>query len=110
MEHLQFNSELAKIFSDFLTDNKNPEMNLSDAKSKFMFALDKLERKIRKEIKDYKKDNGLWWRFFKNDTLANTARSMTGSLENPHSNNFKHYIECMEIAVENPEEINVCFS
>ncbi len=106
----QFNTELATIFSTFLTDNNNPNMNLLDAKSKLMLALDKLERKVRKEIKDRKKENGLWWRFFKNDTLANTAMRINNSLENPHSNNFKHCIECMKIAVETPEEISVYFS
>ena len=75
-------------------------------------SLESIDKQARKLSKDRKKENGLWWRFFRNDTGANTSWSILHCLEDKGIGNvnIKYYEECMQISLEPDTEMIVYFS
>ena len=74
-------------------------------------TLDNLNVQARKIAKDQNKENGVWWRFFRNDTGANTPDQLLRNLEAiGNKNNIKYYEECMEIAIKPETEMQIYFS
>lgn len=73
---------------------------------------DLINVEARAITKDKNKENGLWWRFFRNDTGANTSQSILNCLEDKGIGNvnIKYYEECMEIAIQPETEMLVYFS
>lgn len=115
-----------KLFEDFSVNEDNLDAALQalvpDLKTAFMNylenrdlvelmdELDALDGRARK-IKGGSKEAGLWWRFFDNDTIANTAGALRRDLELPASHaNHKYAIENMELAVEPDTKMKVYFS
>ena len=52
-------------------------------------------------------DKGLWFKFSKDDTLATTIANID---INYYSDNMNYFKECMQIAIDNPQEFQVYFS
>lgn len=114
-----------KLFEEFVNeDNLDAALQalVPDLKSAFanylenrdlvelMDELDALDSRARK-IKGGSKEAGFWWRFFDDDTLANTAGGLKRDLELPPSHgNHKYAIENMELAIQPDTKMKVYFS
>ncbi len=72
--------------------------------------MESLERKIRKAIKQKDIHKGIWWRFFNNDTGANTISDMEIHLNNPRHENYKYVLDCMEFSINDPSGVQIYFS
>ena len=70
--------------------------------------LETIEKEARRISGDKNKENGLWWRFYNNDTGANTINDLIRGLGN--KTNHDYYIEAMEIALESDTKMRVYFS
>ncbi len=74
-------------------------------KQGLIMGLQSIESVIQKHPKTLK---GLWFRFFKNDSLATTIQDLYYSIG---SNVNDGYIrECMQIAIDNPKEFQIYYS
>ena len=51
----------------------------------------------------------VWFRMFKGDTGATTVRNIIEDIVNQPSshNNHKYMVECLEMAIENPSELEI---
>jgi len=97
----KYNKQVIKVFSDFLEDKMEV---------KLYRTLHEIEDNIREEIVEdagySDPEEGLWVRFFKNDTAATTLRDIRNDLNNSN----RSYLEAsMEICVET-NEIQLYFS
>lgn len=64
---------------------------------------------IELEIKDGKKTlKGLWFRFFKGDTMATSIHNIDNYIYCP--TNSKYIRECMQLSIDNPKEIKIYYS
>lgn len=70
--------------------------------------LDALNKEARTLSGNKAKDAGLWWRFFKGDTGANTPESLLRALDG--STNYDFAVEQMQIAVDDPKGVSVYFT
>ena len=95
---------LKAAFAEYLNSGKDV--------ARLRVTLENIERQAREIAKDNNKENGLWWRFFRGDTGANTSRSVLNCLEDKGIGNvnIKYYEECMQIALEPQTEMLVYFS
>lgn len=50
----------------------------------------------------------LWFKFFKDDTGATDISNIYNCME--YSANDKYYKECMQIAIDNPKELQIYYS
>lgn len=95
---------LKAAFAEYLNSGKDV--------ARLRVTLENIERQARAIAKNKNKENGLWWRFFKGDTGANTPRSVLNCLEDKGIGNvnIKYYEECMQIAIEPQTEMTIYFS
>lgn len=111
----QYNSLLVELVAQGYTDLKimnNQKDNIEDVKAKlyelfesfyqYRIKGDKFVAELKKICAGQGKKS-YWWRFFKNDTLANDWQSVSNSLES--TKNTAYLNECIEIALKDKEII-----
>jgi hypothetical protein len=91
LEVKEYRSEVIELFRSFI-DGKIDE-------SKLLKGLQSINRKVRKSV-GADKYQSLWFRFFKNDTLANTPQSVYKSLTSAGHANRVYKIECIKEMLE----------
>jgi hypothetical protein len=93
----KYRSNVIDLFKSFLAEKIE--------KRELIFALTEIDKEIRKNHKTLK---GLWFKFFKDDTRATNIQNIYYGIDNP--TNDKHYRECMQIAIDNPKELQIYYS
>lgn len=93
----KYRATVIYLFSSFLSGKIE--------KRDLIFALTEIDKEIRKNPKTLK---GLWFKFFKGDTGAQTIRNFDTDLNN--GINDRYIKECMQIAIDNPKGLQIYYS
>lgn len=93
----KYRSTVVDLFESFLAEKID--------KRELIFALTEIDKKIRKNPKTLK---GLWFKFFKGDTMATTIQGLKNSIGSYTNDNYIK--ECMQIATENLKGLQIYYS
>lgn len=93
----KYRSTVIYLFQSFLAEKIE--------KRELIFILTEIDHEIRKNPKTLK---GLWFKFFKSDTCAQTIRNFDTDLNN--GINDEYIRECMQIAIDNPKNLQIYYS
>lgn len=93
----KYRSTVIDLFSSFLAGKIE--------KRELIFNLSEIDRELKKNPKTLK---GLWFRFFKGDTMATTIQGLKNSIGSYTNDNYIK--ECMQIAIDNPKGLQIYYS
>lgn len=93
----KYRSTVIDLFQSFLAEKIE--------KRELIFALTEIDKEIRENPKTLK---GLWFKFFKDDTGATTITDLYYSVDSRVNGN--HIKERMQIAIDNPKELQIYYS
>lgn len=98
---VQYQYTVEVLFSSYLNGKINT--------SQLIHSLKKLESNER-EAGNYKEDEGMWFRLFKNDTGATTINDLERLLRNTTHPNYEFTRDCMEIGTSLGSKVEIYFS
>lgn len=96
--HRQYRPKVLDLFQSFLAEKITIEELLT--------TLTAIERNLKNGVISTQKE--LWFKFFKGDTGATTVREIRSDLYSSVNSNYIK--ERMQLAIENPKELQIYYS
>ena len=98
VNHKKYKQTCLDLFQNFLNNPTDKDSLINGLKA--------IETELSKGRKTGK---NLWFRFFKDDSLATTIQNIEKDLEYNHMSNYKHLVRCFQISID-IESLEIYFS